>query len=97
LAHLEDHHPAYRVAVFCCVEAVHPIRRQDRIEMKQPFPHTYFLASALVLASGGMAMTTAVLSGDHDAMLKLLDTYIDAFGTGVLALVGFAVHAKLNE
>jgi hypothetical protein len=63
--------------------------------MNNPFPHIYFLASALVLASGAMAMTAAVLSGDHDA--KLLDVYLKAFGAGMVALVGFAAHTGATD
>lgn len=65
--------------------------------MNNTFPHTYFLASALVLASGAMAMTTAILTGDHDAMAKVLDAYIDAFGAGMVALVGFAAHTSMTD
>jgi len=65
--------------------------------MNNSFPHTYFLASALVLASGAMAMTTAILSGDHDAMAKLLDVYIKAFAAGMVALIGFAAHTSMID
>jgi hypothetical protein len=50
--------------------------------MNSPFPHTYFLASALVLAIGGLAMMAAIISGDHAAIDRLLDAYITAFSTG---------------
>ena len=41
--------------------------------MNNPFPHiVYFLAAALVLAIGGLAMMAAVISGDHAAIDRLL-------------------------
>jgi ABC-type Na+ efflux pump permease subunit len=60
--------------------------------MNSIFPHTYFLACALVLASGGLAMTAAILAGDYAAMNKLLDVYLNVFAAGVVSLVGFAVR-----
>jgi hypothetical protein len=64
--------------------------------MNSPFPHAYFLASALVLAIGGLAMMAAIISGDHAAIDRLLDAYIAAFGTGVVSLIGFAVHHRIK-
>jgi len=65
--------------------------------MNNAFPHTYFMASALVLASGGFAMTAAILAGDYAAMDKLLNAYLEAFGAGMVTLVGFAVHRRIGH
>jgi hypothetical protein len=64
--------------------------------MNGPFPHTYFLASALVLAIGGLAVKAAIISGDHAAIDRLLDAYITAFSTSVVSLIGFAVHHRIK-
>jgi hypothetical protein len=65
--------------------------------MHKAFPHNSYLAAALVLAAGGFALTVGILSGDFAAMTKLLETFLQAFGVGAIALVGYAVHSKRED
>jgi hypothetical protein len=41
-------------------------------------------------------MMAAIISGDHAAIDRLLDAYITAFSTGVVSLIGFAVHHRIK-
>jgi hypothetical protein len=59
--------------------------------------HLYFMASVLVLASGGFAMTAAILAGDYAAMDKLLNGYLYGYTGGIAALVGYAVHRRIRH
>jgi hypothetical protein len=54
--------------------------------MHKAFPHNSYLAAALVLAAGGFALTVGILSGDSAAITKLLETFLQAFGVGAIAL-----------
>jgi hypothetical protein len=60
------------------------------------FPHRLYLSTAVALASGGFAMTAAVISGDADAMQRLLNAYIWAYRIAVVGVVGVALFRLLK-
>lgn len=64
---------------------------------KQAFPHRDYLIAASAFAFGGFAMTAGIISGDAGEMHRLIDYYLDALGTLVLALVGYAIVSNGSE
>jgi hypothetical protein len=55
--------------------------------MQNTFPHNSYLAAALVLAAGGLALTCTVISGDFADMPRLTNVFADMFRIGMVALV----------
>jgi hypothetical protein len=68
-----------------------------RVAMKNDFPHHIYVAALLVLAAGAFAMTIGIVLGEPAVMQQLLNAFLSAFSVGVLAVIGYAVHAKLGE
>jgi hypothetical protein len=65
--------------------------------MQNAFPHNTYVAAALVLAAGGLAMTCSILSGDVADIRRLSDAFAEAFRIGTCALVCYAVGRHLNK
>jgi len=65
--------------------------------MFSAFPHRLYLSAAIALASGGLAMTAATMSGDPADVHVLLIAYLSAYRVTVIAVIGASIYKLLKE
>jgi hypothetical protein len=63
-------------------------------DMRPSFPHRDYLAAALVLATGGFALTAGIISGESAMIEKLVEAFLMTFTGGMAAVAVLSNRSK---